>query len=92
MQKRKIHTTNENIPLLGFGAMRFPTKNGLIDRKKSIKLIEHSINQGANFIDTAYLYHGGESEIFLGELLSERGLRDRVLLSTKLPVWIVKKE
>ena len=92
MQKRKIYSTHDEIPLLGFGAMRFPTKNGLIDRKESKKLIEHSINQGANFIDTAYLYHGGESEIFLGELLSESGLRDKVLLSTKLPVWLVKKE
>lgn len=92
MQKRRIYNTCEEIPLLGFGAMRFPTKNGLVNKEESKKLIEYCISQDVNFIDTAYLYHGGESEIFLGELLSENGLRDKVLLSTKLPVWLVKKE
>ena len=42
-----------------------------------------------NYVDTAYGYHGGESERIVGEAL-EGGYRERVLLATKLPVWLVE--
>ena len=67
MQYRLIKKTGDEIFPLGFGAMRLPVKNGKIDRNKAKELIYHAINQGVNFIDTAYLY--GDSETFLGEVL-----------------------
>ena len=88
MQYRKIQKTGDEIFTLGFGAMRLPLKNGRIDRDKASKLIYHAIDNGVNFIDTAYLY--GDSETFLGEVLKgEYG--DKVKICTKLPAINVRK-
>ena len=88
MQYRSIKKTGDEIFPLGFGAMRLPLKNGKIDRQKAKELIYHAIDQGVNFIDTAYLY--GDSETFLGEILQGE-YKDKVKLSTKLPTINVRK-
>ena len=88
MQYRTIQKTGDEISSLGFGAMRLPLKNGKIDRKKASKLIYHAIDNGVNFIDTAYLY--GDSETFLGEILQGE-YAEKVKLSTKLPTINVRK-
>ena len=88
MQYRLIQKTGDEISPLGFGAMRLPQKNGRIDREKASKLIYHAIDNGINFIDTAYLY--GDSETFLGEILQGE-YRDKVKISTKLPTINVRK-
>lgn len=88
MQKRLIIKTGDEIFPLGYGAMRLPLKNGKIDRKKAKELIYHAIDNGVNFIDTAYLY--GDSETFLGEILTGE-YKDKVKLSTKLPTINVRK-
>lgn len=88
MQYRQIPKTGDNISSLGFGAMRLPLKNGKIDREKASKLIYHAIDNGVNFIDTAYLY--GDSESFLGEIL-QGDYKDKVKLCTKLPTINVRK-
>jgi predicted aldo/keto reductase-like oxidoreductase len=68
--------------------MRLPLKNGKIDRENARKLIYHAIDNGVNFIDTAYLY--GDSEKFLGEVLQGE-YKDKVKLCTKMPTIIVRK-
>ena len=88
MQYRLIPKTGDEISSLGFGAMRLPLKNGKIDRDKAKKLIFHAIDNGVNFIDTAYLY--GDSETFLGEILTDE-IRSKVKISTKLPSINVRK-
>ena len=88
MQYRKIPKTGDEISSLGFGAMRLPLKNGKIDRKKASELIYHAIDEGINFIDTAYLY--GDSESFLGEVLQGE-YKDKVKICTKLPTINVRK-
>ncbi len=88
MQYRLIKKTGDEIFPLGFGAMRLPLKNGKIDRQKAKELIYHAIDQGLNFIDTAYLY--GDSETFLGEILQGE-YKDKIKLSTKLPTINVRK-
>lgn len=88
MQYRQIQKTGDEISPLGFGAMRLPLKNGKIDREQASKLIYHAIDNGVNFIDTAYLY--GDSETFLGEILQGE-YRDKVMISTKLPAIHVRK-
>ncbi len=89
MQMRKINNVDE-ISALGFGAMRLPTKNGRIDKEKAKKQIYYVIDNGVNFIDTALPYHGGSSELFLGEILQGE-YREKVKLCTKIPSWSVKK-
>ncbi len=95
MVKRVVKRNGDEIFPLGLGAMRLPTKNNSIDRDLAKEFILYAINNGVNYIDTAYAYHGGESESFLGEILSlsdNDGVkyRDKVKLSTKLPSWMVR--
>lgn len=94
MEYRKMK--NGAVPsLLGFGCMRFPTikKDGkdVIDREKAAAMLDTAIKSGVNYIDTAYPYHNGESEIFLGEALKAYP-RDSFYLATKLPMWDVKQK
>lgn len=88
MQYRRIEKTGDELSALGFGAMRLPTRNGKIDRDKAKELIYHAIDNGVNYIDTAYLY--GDSESFLGEILTDE-IKSKVTISTKLPSINVRK-
>ncbi len=90
MEKRKLDNLGVDTSLLGFGCMRFPVKpDGLIDQAQSQQMIDYALANGVNYIDTAYFYHDGESESFLGEALKKHG-RQSYFLATKLPVWILK--
>ena len=43
--------------------MRFPMlKENEVDEKRAVEMVRHAIDQGVNYIDTAYPYHQGESE------------------------------
>ncbi len=89
MEKRKMEKINEEVSILGFGCMRFPqTKEGKIDREKSQIMLDTAIESGVNYIDTAYVYHDGESESFLGDALKKHD-RSKLKIATKLPVWLV---
>ena len=95
MVKRLVKKNGDEIFPLGIGAMRLPTKNNSIDRESAQEFIFYAIENGVNYIDTAYAYHGGESESFLGDILSLSGsdgvkYRDKIKLSTKLPSWMVR--
>ena len=59
-----------------------------IDFEKAEKEILSAYNAGVNYYDTAYPYHGGESELFVGEVLKKYD-RDSFYLATKLPLWAV---
>ncbi|MCK5812581.1 MAG: aldo/keto reductase [Clostridiales bacterium] len=95
MNKRKLTNTNIEVSTLGFGAMRLPLldakDNSSIDEKKATKMIRYAIDNGVNYIDTAYPYHGGKSEIFIGKVLKD-GYREKVYLTSKLPCWNLKNK
>ena len=77
---------------LGFGLMRLPMldeKN--VDVIETVKIVRYAIDQGVNYLDTAYFYHGGESERVLAEILKD-GYRDKVKIADKMPLWQVKEE
>lgn len=89
MEYRTIRYKNgeDRVSLLGFGCMRFPkTGEGRIDYEKARGMLEAAMKAGVNYIDTAYPYHDGESEPFVGRVLAGYP-RDRYFLATKLPVW-----
>lgn len=90
MQYRKIEKTGDEISALGYGAMRLPSKNGMIDKEQAKDQIYYAIDHGVNIIDTAFPYHGGASESFLGEILKDE-YREKVQLCTKMPSWSVRK-
>ena len=64
-------------------------RDGKIEEAKAIGQIRYAIDQGVNYVDTAWPYHAGESEIVLGKALRE-GYRNRVKVATKLPSWMIK--
>lgn len=92
MQYRTFDKTGQKISLLGTGTMRLPvTEDGQVDREAAISMIRHSIDEGINYVDTAYMYHDGESEKIVGQALKD-GYREKVLLADKMPVWLAKDE
>lgn len=87
MLYRKIENNGDELSVLGFGAMRLPSKNGRIDEKRATEQIRYAIDHGVNYIDTAAAYM---NEPLVGRALSE-GYRERVKIATKLPPWSVDK-
>ena len=78
--------------MLGYGCMRFPQKDGKIDYAAAEALIDTALESGVNYYDTAYMYHGGQSERFLRKALIERHDRSSYYVADKLPIWECKEE
>ena len=79
------------MPKLGFGLMRLPEKDGEIDHEQVCRMVDDYMKAGMNYFDTAYIYHGGKSEIAAREALVKRYPRDSFMIATKLPAWEIKK-
>ena len=87
---RKMGKLNEEISLLGLGAMRLPTNSeGRIDQAASIAMIRKAIDSGINYVDTAFTYPG--SEKIVGAALKD-GYRDKTYIADKLPPWLIRSE
>lgn len=92
MEKRKLEKLGIETSLLGFGCMRFPvTAEGKIDEPEAERMMDKAIAAGVNYIDTAYPYHNGDSEPFVGRVLKKYD-RHSFYLATKLPCWKVSKK
>ena len=93
MKYRKFPGTDLTVSALGLGTMRLPTRpepENPIDEPQAVAMIREAIDKGLTYVDTAYGYHGGNSEKVVGKALAD-GYRERVTLTTKLPVWLVNE-
>lgn len=90
MEYRNLEHLGVSTSLLGFGCMRFPlNEDGSICEPEAEKMLDTAIEAGVTYIDTAYPYHNGDSEPFLGRVLKKYNRKD-FFLATKLPIWNVK--
>lgn len=88
MLYRTMPKNGDALSILGFGCMRLPMADGKIDEARAIAQIRGAIDNGVNYVDTAWPYVGGDSEPLLGKALGN-GYRDKVKLATKLPTWLI---
>lgn len=88
MNYRTFGKTGKKVSALGFGMMRLPLlqegEPSSIDKKQALRMVEEALAGGVNYFDTAWPYHGGFSETFVGEAL--KGNHD-VYIADKAPVW-----
>ncbi|MBR2123074.1 MAG: aldo/keto reductase [Lachnospiraceae bacterium] len=85
---------NTKVSALGMGNMRLPKldeQSEKIDREKAQEIIDYAMSHGITYYDTAYRYHGGESELFIGEALKKYP-RDSFCLATKFPGHMMEKK
>ena len=91
MNYRTFKAAGIDVSLLGFGAMRLPVIDGdpgKIIEDEAIRMIRHAIDNGVNYIDTAYVYHKTLGEALVGKALKD-GYREKTLVATKLPYWLL---
>jgi len=94
MRYRKFGRLNWEVSVLGFGAMRLPlvsNKPEDVNEEEAIKMIRYAIKHGVNYVDTAYPYHDGKSEVVVGKALQD-GYGEHIKLATKMPTWLVKSQ
>ncbi|ATW23562.1 aldo/keto reductase [Candidatus Formimonas warabiya] len=83
MEYTQYGKTGLKVSKFGLGCMRFPT-----DEKEAMAMVRYAIDNGVNYLDTAYLYK--DSEVITGKALKD-GYRNKTYLATKSPIWNITK-
>ena len=77
------------MPKIGFGLMRLPEADGQIELGRVCDMVDEYMKAGFNYFDTAYVYHGGNSEKVVKEAIVKRYPRESFTVATKLPAWCI---
>ncbi len=99
MKYRTLGASGIRVPALGFGCMRLPMLAGrknskrrcAVDVAEAVRMMHYAFEHGVNYFDSAWGYHMGWSEVVLGQGAAPALPRDKVMVTTKLPVWMAKK-
>lgn len=83
MEYTQYGKTGLKVSKFGLGCMRFPK-----DENEAIHMIHYAIDNGVNYLDTAYVYK--DSEVTTGKAL-KNGYRNKIYLATKSPLWNITK-
>lgn len=83
MEYTQYGKTGLKVSKLGLGCMRFPQ-----DENEAITMVRYAIDNGVNYLDTAYVYK--DSEVITGKAL-KNGYRNKIYLATKSPIWNITK-
>lgn len=75
---------DKKLSLLSMGTMRLPVTDGKINEEETALMIDCALKSGINYFDTAWGYHGGESERVVGSVLGKYP-RDSYYIATKFP-------
>jgi predicted aldo/keto reductase-like oxidoreductase len=92
MLYRNVPKNSDKLSILGYGCMRFPTRLGRINERVAERQMMHAFDKGVNYYDTAYPYHNGKSEAFVGKVFKKNTCRDKIKLATKLPHWMARSK
>lgn len=93
MTTRRYKNSDMQISLLGLGCMRLPRldpEKSAVDDARAKEMLDYALAHGVNYIDTAYMYHEGDSERFLGEALADHD-RSSFYLADKMPIWMAEE-
>ncbi len=94
MDYRSFGQLDWKVSALGFGTMRLPIigkDQAKVNEPESIKLIRCALDQGVNYVDSAFTYHDGNSETVIGKALAGK-YREKAKVATKMPVFSVKSK
>jgi aryl-alcohol dehydrogenase-like predicted oxidoreductase len=81
MEIRQLGNSELHVSSIGLGSVTFGRE---IDAPTSLSVIDHALDRGINLIDTAEVYSDGGAETVLGQWLSRKGNRQKVVLATKI--------
>lgn len=82
---------NAKVSLLGFGMMRLPGSTLKVDFEETRRIVRYALDNGVNYIDTAYMYHLGHSEEVVKYALE--GIdRSSYYLADKMPGFFLRTE
>jgi aryl-alcohol dehydrogenase-like predicted oxidoreductase len=81
----RLGRTDMRVSRVGMGACQFSGDTwGAISYEQAKAVVAKAVDVGINFFDTAAVYGRGRSEEYLGRVVKELGLRDRIYIATKI--------
>ena len=92
MRYRQFGKLDWKSSVLGFGVMRLPLLDNdptHVNEEEAIKMLHYAMDNGVNYIDTGYFYHGGKSEQIAGKSL-KGSYKEKAKVAVKMPIMIVQ--